>query len=173
MDPNLQWQPPPERPLPPPMRPPVQRAGTSWLPAALIGSAIVVAAGLISGALILKNKGGAADTKSTCQAWSETWVTLKEIPALPDGWNWNTPNIDRLIQSQNVPVGKTLDGFESEIAANPPDVARAARDYVAARRAQMESLANHSYTAADGEAVDTTLGHLNELCGIQSNGRPI
>jgi hypothetical protein len=166
MDPNLQWQ-------PPAVRPPGRRAGTPWLPAALIGSAIVVAAGLIGGALILKNKDGARETRSTCQAWSETWGTLKDIPALPNGWNWNTPNIDMLVQSQNVPVGKALDAFEAEIATDPPDVARAARDYVAARRAQMKSLANRTYTAADGEAVDTTLEHLNELCGIRSNGRPI
>ena len=174
MDLNRQWQPPPERPAsltPGPRR----RAGTPWLPAALIGSAIVIAAGLIAGALIFKDKGGGASVAkpSTCQAWSETWVTLKAIPALPNGWTWQTPNIDSLILAQNVPVAKALDGFESQIATDPADVAKAATDYLAARRAQMQSLQDRSYTAQDGAAVDTTLSRLNDLCGINAGGRPI
>ena len=176
MEPNLQWQTPPERPSSPLTPRPRRRTGTSWLPAALIGSAIVIAAGLIAGALIFKDKGATTTTAakpSTCQAWSQTWVTLKAIPALPNGWTWQTPNIDSLILAQNVPVAKALDGFESQIATDPADVAKAATDYLAARRAQMQSLQDRSYTAQDGAAVDTTLSRLNDLCGISAGGRPI
>ena len=175
---SMQWQ-PPQPPLVPPSPPPMRRPPRrrSWLPAALIGSAIVIAAGLVAGALILKDRAGsdgaASDRAGTCQAWSQTRQTLRSIPALPEGWNWSTPNIDNYIKIQNAPVGKALDLFEPEIAAEPADVAQAANDYVAARRHQMQSLTDHTYVAADGVSVDTALGNLNRLCGIQDNGRPI
>jgi hypothetical protein len=176
---SIQWPPPPP-PLPPPVRRlPLRR---SWLPAAIIGSAIVIAAGLVAGALILSDRAGSDGTGSdgtgsdgtgTCQAWTQTRQTLRSIPALPQGWNWSTPNIDNYIKIQNAPVGKALEAFEPEITAAPADVAQAARDYVAARRHQMQSLTDRTYVAADGVAVDTALGNLNRLCGIQDNGRPI
>jgi hypothetical protein len=142
------------------------------LPAAIIGSAIVIAAGLVAGALILKDR-GASDGTGTCQAWTQTRQTLRSIPALPQGWDWSTPNIDNYISIQNAPVGKALEAFEPEITAEPADVALAARDYLAARRHQMQSLTDHTYVPADGVAVDTALGNLNRLCGIQDIGRPI
>lgn len=170
---SIQWQ-PPRPPLPPPVPPPVRRPPPrrSWLPAAIIGSAIVIAAGLVAGALILSDR-AVSDDAGTCQAWTQTRDTLRSIPALPQDWNWSTPNIDNYIKIQNAPVGKALEVFESEIADDPADVAQAARDYVAARRHQMKSLTNHTYVAADGVSVDTALGNLNRLCGIQGNGRPI
>jgi hypothetical protein len=147
------------------------------LPAAIIGSAIVIAAGLVAGALILKDRtasdGAVSDRAGTCQAWTQTRRTLRSIPALPQGWNWSTPNIDNYIRIQNAPVGKALEVFEPEITAEPADIAQAARDYVAARRHQMQSLTDHTYVSADGVAVDAALGNLNRLCGIQDTGRPV
>ena len=170
------WQPPIQPPLPP--QQPGQPFGpgrSRWLPAAIVGAAIVVAAALVAGALILR--GGDAESAdasaTTCQAWTETRETLRSIPALPDGWTWDTPNIDTYIKNQNAPVGTALDLFEPKIAPMPADVAQAAHDYVDARREQMRSLADRSYTPADGKAVDTALGNLNRLCGIVDNGRRI
>ena len=71
MDTNPQWQP----------RPGAVAAATDrahqipWLPAAIIGSAIVIAAGLVAGALILKDNRGDSvpdGAMTTCQAWTET-----------------------------------------------------------------------------------------------------
>ena len=149
------------------------RVGRPWLPAAVIGAAIVVAAGLIGGALILNKKDDTASGPTTCEAWTETRLTLRAIPGLPNGWNWQTPNIATLIQNQNAPVAAALDLFEPKIAPQPADVAQAARDYVAARRNQIQTLSDRSYTPKDGEAVDTTLARLNELCGITPDGRRI
>ena len=166
---SMQWQ-PPLPPLPAPVhRPPLRR---SWLPAAIIGSAIVIAAGLVAGALILKDR-TVSDGAGTCQAWTQTRQTLRSIPALPQDWNWSTPNIDNYIRIQNAPVGKALEVFEPEITAEPADVALAARDYLAARRHQMQSLIDHTYVPADGVAVDTALGNLNRLCGFGDSGRPV
>ena len=157
---SMQWQPPP---VPPPANGRTDRTGRkSWLPAAIIGAAIVIAAGLVSGALILTSKDSGP---STCQAWTQTRQTLKSIPALPDGWNWTTPDIDNSIRNQNEPVAQALDAFEPEIADKPADVAGAAKQYVAARRTQMQALTNRTYVPADGAAVNTALGNLDRLCG--------
>jgi len=159
---GMQWQ-----PLPPP---PAKRA---WLPAAIIGAAIVAAGGLVAGAVILSDDGPPAGAGTTCQAWISTRDTLRAIPALPTGWNFNTPNIDNDIRIQNAPVDRALDLFEPEIAAEPADVAGAAREYVAARRGQMLALADRTYVPADGAAVDLALDRLNQLCGIKTAGQPI
>ena len=157
---SMQWQPPP---VPPPANGRTDRTGRkSWLPAAIIGAAIVIAAGLVSGALILTSKDSGP---STCQAWTQTRQTLKSIPSLPDGWNWTTPDIDNSIRNQNKPVAQALDAFEPEIADKPADVAEAAKQYVAARRTQMQALTNRTYVPADGAAVNTALGNLDRLCG--------
>jgi len=175
MDPNLQWRPPADPPLPPPgvAR---QRSGKPWLPAAIIGAAIVIAAGLVAGALILKKdnaKVAAESGPTTCESWAETQVTLRSIPALPDGWNWDTPGIDIFIKNQNAPVGKALDLFEPKIKPTPIDAAQAAQAYVAARREQIRTLSNRTYTPEVGAAVDDALQQLNEVCGINTEGRPI
>lgn len=166
MDPNLQWQ-PSALPPSPPARP---AAARGWLPAAIIGGAIVLAAGLIGGAMILKRGDSAQAGPTTCGAWSETRLTLRSIPGLPNGWTWQTPNISTDIKKQNAPVARALDLFESKIAPEPVDVAEAARDYVSARRSQMQALSDRTYTAQTGEKVDAALAHLNELCGIPLDG---
>jgi hypothetical protein len=171
MHPHLPPQPHSQPPLPPPGfdRPSTRR---SWAPAAIIGSAIVLAAGLVAGAVILRG-GSDGGGPTTCQAWTQTRQILRAVPGLPQGWNWGTPDIDRLIKAQNAPVGTALDVFAGQIAAEPADVARAAREYVAARRTQMESLADRTYVPADGAAVDAALGRLNRLCGIPESGQSI
>lgn len=173
MDTNPQWQPPAGAPLPPP---PSGRTRSPWLPAAIIGSAIVVAAGLVAGALILKDSRGDSvpdGGMTTCQAWTETRLTLRAIPALPNGWTWDTPNIDNLIKIQNAPVAIALDLFEPKIAPEPADVARAANAYVAARRQQMQALTDRTYTPKVGETVDAALENLNQLCDIPGERRRI
>lgn len=160
MDMNSPWQPAEDAPVLPPVLQPSPRK--PWLPAAIIGSAIVVAAALVGGALLLRGKGSAG----TCQAWGETGQTLRSIPALPKNWNWETPNIDTDIKNQNAPVGAALDIFEGKIADKPADVAQAAHDYVAVRREQMRTLADHSYVASTGTAVDNALAQLDQVCGI-------
>lgn len=169
MDPNLQWRPPVQPPFPPA---PAPRSARPWLPAAIIGAAIVIAAGLVGGALILR-KDSAANGPTTCTAWAETRLTLRSIPALPNGWTWRTPNIGTLIKNQNAPVAKALDLFEPKIAPEPADVARAAQQYVAARREQIQTLNDRTYTPEVGAAVDAALTRLNALCGIPADGRPV
>jgi hypothetical protein len=161
---SMQWQPPP---LPPASDRSGPKAKKSWLPAAIIGAAIVIAAGLVSGALIMRSQDGGT---TTCQAWSQTRQTLRSIPALPQGWNWSTPDIDNYIRIQNEPVANALAVFEPEIADKPADVAEAAQQYVSARRKQMQSLTDRTYVPADGVAVNAALGNLDRLCGITGNG---
>lgn len=172
----MPWQPPlPPGPPPPPPYGPV-RARSRWLPAAIIGAAIVIAAGLVAGSLILNRDRAAApaaeNATTTCEAWAQTRDALRAVPPLPSDWTWKTPNIDLLVKFQNGPVGYALDRFEPQINSEPADVAQAARNYLVVRRAQMRALADRSYQPADGTAVDAALSRLNELCKIPTNSRP-
>ena len=115
---NMPWQPP--TPVTPARR---------WLPAAIIGAAIVIAAGLVAGAFVLKDRNsGPSAAGSTCQAWKQTRLTLLAVPSLPNGWSWTTPDIDNAIRLQNAPVGNALGIFETQIVSDPADVAEAARE---------------------------------------------
>lgn len=169
----MPWQPPPLQPPPPPYRP--DKARSRWLPAAIIGSAILIAGGLVAGSLILRGDRAAPVAEAgatTCQAWAQTRDALRAVPPLPNGWTWRTPNIDTLIRFQNGPVGYALDRFEPQIKPEPAEVAQAAREYLTVRRAQMAALADRSYRPADGAAVDAALERLNRLCNIPTNSRP-
>lgn len=147
-----------------------QSPGRRWLPAAIVGAAIVIAGGLIGGALILKDT--SAQQASTCQAWKQTRLNLLAVPALPDGWAWDTPGIDSTISLQNAAVANALDVFEGQIASEPTDVEQAAHQYVTARRAQMQALADRTYTGQVGNTVDTALDRLDQLCQVEGIGRP-
>jgi hypothetical protein len=109
------------------------------------------------------NSGAAS---STCNAWRITKPALDAIPSLPDGWDWNTPNIDRYISDRNAALARALDLFEPKIAGEPANISAAARDYVSAKRTEMQKLSGHTYTAADGVPGNTALAALNQLCGI-------
>lgn len=142
---------------------------------AILAAALVVATGLVAGALILRDTrtAPAADAgTTTCEAWAQTRLALRAVPPLPDGWTWDTPGIDTLVEFQNGPVGFALDRFEPQINPEPVEVAQAARDYLGVRRTQMRSLADRTYRPADGAAVDDALTRLNQLCGITSGARP-
>ena len=140
-----------QQPAPPPGFEP--RPQRRWLPAAIL-------------------KDTSATKDSTCQAWKQTRLNLLAVPALPNGWAWNTPGIDDAISLQNAAVGNALDVFEGQIASEPADVAQAARQYVTARRAQMQALADHTYTGQVGDTVDTALNQIDQACQVQGTGRP-
>jgi hypothetical protein len=179
--PNL----PPEHSAPPPwaqVRAPRPRR---WLPLAIISAAILLAAAIVAAAIILSRgrdnpvapsisvsqppttTNSVAASSSTCNAWRTTKPALDAIAALPDGWDWNTPNIDTYIANRNAAITKALDLFEPKIANDPADISAAAHEYVAAKRTEMQKLADHTYTAADGVPGNSALAALNQLCGIR------
>jgi hypothetical protein len=147
-----------------------------WLPLAIVTATILLAAAIVAAAIILSgsmsdNPGtlsltaspsptasvSAAATSSTCNTWEITKPALDAIPGLPDGWDWNTPNIDTYIANRNAAIARGLDLFEAKIAAEPADVSAAAHEYVSAKRTEMEKLSDHTYTAADGVPGNTAL----------------
>ncbi|WP_142305079.1 hypothetical protein [Mycobacterium avium] len=177
---------PPGPPTPwPPYYPPAQPA-RRWLPVAIIVAAIILAAALI-GAVILSRgpntaapaapaptsiagapaPANAAVDSSTCKAWQSTKPALDAIPALPDGWDWNTPNINTYISNRNAAITKALNLFEPKISDTPADVAAAARGYVAAKRDEVRMLADRSFTSADAVSVNTTYAQLNQICSTK------
>lgn len=175
---------PPEYPAPPPGQPYLPPPPTPSRGPWIILTGIVLAAALILTAVLLA--GGTKDdtttppslatptaptsaapaaASSTCEAWRTAFSVLDAIPALPPGWNWDTPYIDTLISNRNAAATRVLDIFEPKIADQPADVAAAARTYVAERRKEMRLLSDHSYSAVDAVAGNVALGELNQLCG--------
>ncbi len=173
--PPHQWH----QPYPPPPAPTQNRR---WIPAAIISAGIIIAGALVGGAVLLSNgnkteantavAGGqpavnAAADSSTCQAWKTTRAALRQVPALPAGWDWNTPNIDALVANRNAATNAILQQFTPEIAATPADIADAANDYVASKRREMATLAERTpFTDAEAAAGNAALGRLNQACGL-------
>jgi hypothetical protein len=156
-----------------------------WLPLAIVTAAILLGAAIVGAAIIVSGgrHNNAAPTttvsqsptpttsgaaaSSTCNAWRTTKPALDAIPSLPDGWDWNTPNIDRYISDRNAALARALDLFEPKIASEPADVSGAAHDYVSAKRTEMQKLSDHTYTAADGVPGNSALAALDQLCGVK------
>lgn len=148
-----------------------------WIPAAIISAGIVIAGGLVGGAVIMSNgknapnttsaAGVAAADSSTCQAWKTTRAALDQIPPLPAGWDWNTPNIDILVANKNAATSAVLQQFTPEIATAPAELAGAANSYVAAKRREVMTLADRTrLTSAEAAAGNDSLARLNRLCGM-------
>lgn len=166
------WPPYPGYPPPPQSR--------RWMPYATL-AAIIFAGALIAVAIMISggNKSHQAapsgapatsatvptESTATCKAWRTTSAAFDAIPHLPDGWDWDTPNIDTLISNQKMAVDKALGIFESKIVASDPEqVVSAAHAYIAAKRTELSHLASHTITEADGTAVDASSATLNQLC---------
>lgn len=169
--------PPPVPPYPPPGKPPTSRA--PWV----IFASILAAGVLIAGAILLTSGKGENTVQSTapgssataaandisssatCVAWRPTEAALDRIPLLAAGWGWDTPGIDETIASIGDSVTTALDMFEPKInPADPPVVVNAARDYVAAKRNEIEKLKDRTFTGSDGVAVTVAFTTLKELC---------
>lgn len=173
---------PPGPPAPwPPYYPPAKPA-RRWLPVAIIVSAIIIATAVISAVLLSRSPNTAtpaapvptavasapaqtdAASSSTCKAWQSTKPALDAIPALPAGWDWNTPNIGTYISNRNAAITKALDLFEPEIANTPAEVATAARGYVAAKRDEVRMLTDRTFTSADAVTVNAASAQLSQIC---------
>ena len=156
------------QPFPFPHHPPGRRG---WVPAAIVAAGIIIAAAVIAGAVTANGHrsdtaigANPATAESTCAAWRATASALKDIPELPAGWTWQTPNIDMLIANHSALVSQTLDTFEPRIGDTPPDLAAAARTFVSARRHEILLLANRTYTRTDGAQGDAAFEQLNQFC---------
>ncbi len=175
-------QPPPPQWGPPP---PVQQT-RRWLPAAIIGAAVIIAGAVVAGAVLINagsNDTAASNTaspsaaavptaqvsaadSSTCKGWAAAGAALRSIPALPSGWDWNTPGIDAIITDQSAAIEAALGMFEGDITeSDPPQVVAAAREYVAAQRQGMQQRADHTYTGA-GAPVTAARVKLDYACGV-------
>lgn len=172
-----QWH----QPYPPAPAPTQNRR---WIPAAIISAGIIIAGAVVGGAVIMSH-GDKADSNavatsgqsaavaaaadsSTCQAWKTTRATISMIAPLPQGWDWNTPNIDTLIGNRVTATETALNLFAPEIADQPADAAEAANDYVASRRKEMKMLTERTYTSADAVAVNDAAFRLNQTCGLSN-----
>ncbi len=160
----------------PPAGPPERsRKPRPWLPAAIISAGIIIAGAIIGGAVV--STGNRADSNattsvaateasSTCQAWKTTRTAINAVPALPVGWDWDTPNIDTYINNRLLALEKALALFEPKIADEPADVAAAARAYIEARQNEFAAMRNRTYSANEQVPSNMAGGTLNQVCGI-------
>jgi len=124
---------PPQQPPPPPQWAPTPPTNQSrlWLPAAIISAAILITGAVIGAAIIINSGSSTTDTatspnpsataptapgtqvnaadSSTCEGWASAGAALDTIRALPAGWDWDTPGIDRTIADQMLPVTENAD----------------------------------------------------------------
>jgi hypothetical protein len=107
----------------------------------------------------------AADSP-TCVGWRSVQPSLDLIPGLPDGWDWDTPNIDRTIAERNAEINKVLDIFEPLISDQPADLAKIAHTFVDGRRNETRLLAAHTFQGSDGVAGNVAYTQLNQQCGV-------
>lgn len=179
-----QWhQPYPAGPTQPYPATPGSPANRRWIPAAIISAGIIIAGAVVGGAVITNrgDKGEATSApagqtvntatpagveSSTCKAWAASRTTIAMIPALPQGWNYNTPNIDTYIGNKVTATNTALDLFVPRIAAEPADVAAAANDYVAAKRKELAMMTAHTYDLPQQVAVNDAMVRLNQVCGL-------
>lgn len=174
-----QWhQPNPAGPTQPYPPAPAPTSNRRWIPAAIISAGIIIAGAVVGGAVIM-NHGNNADTStaassgpaagsaaadgSTCKAWAAFHNTMSKVPPLPQGWDWNTPNIDTYIGNRARATEAALELFVPRITPEPADVAAAANDYVAAKRKEQQMLIERTYTG-DVAATDAAF-RLDQLCG--------
>ena len=163
-------------------QPAAPASGTrKWIPAAIIAAGIVIAGGVIGGAVLLNGHQSVTERAATgtpgvdatasgigtptCEAWLTTKAALNAIPPLPNGWDWNTPHIDVYIANAGASAEKALNLFEPQIAPEPANVAAAAHAYVDAKRASIEKLSAHTYTAEEAAAGNVALAKLDQICG--------
>jgi hypothetical protein len=160
--------------LPPPPPPSGHRR---WIPAAIISAGIIIAGIVVGGAVMSNgnrsdsnatNSAVATEAISTCQAWKTTRTAINAVPALPVGWDWDTPGIDIYINNLATSVETALALFEPKIADEPANVAAAARAYIEARQIEYAALRNRTFTGNESVPVNMALGTLNQLCGITS-----
>jgi hypothetical protein len=109
-----------------------------------------------------------AATSSTCTGWRAVSPSISEIVPLPDGWDYDTPNIDQYINDHNASVIKLMDIFEPLISDEPADVAKIAHTFVDSRRNEAKLLAAHTYRGSDGAAGNVAATQLDQLCGADT-----
>lgn len=151
----------------------------------MIPSAILLGCTLIAGALLI-GLGGSGDSpattttsnpasappssgaldNSTCLAWETVTAQVSTVPALPDGWGWDTAGIDAIIAERTAALAAAMDSFEPQIAEDPANVAAAAHSFVAAKRAEIQGLQDGTFTASQAQTVNAAAAALNELCGL-------
>jgi hypothetical protein len=110
---------------------------------------------------------GVAPDAPGCNAWVTARRELEAIPSLPAGWDWNTPDIDRLISDQHAAMNPVLDTFARTIDELPADnVTPLARRYIQAQRDNMQRQVSRTATAIDVDLVRSAYNVLNWACGL-------
>lgn len=107
----------------------------------------------------------AAPGTTTCQAWQKARAKMDDAPALPDGWDWNTPDIDTLIGERAKVINQALDEFDPQIKNEEPlMVAVFAHIFVKDKRTEMRRLTTHAWSPMDSLHANIDQQGLDKAC---------
>ncbi|WP_131806845.1 hypothetical protein [Mycobacteroides abscessus] len=157
-----------------PYKPPRNRT-----PVALV-VAIIVAGGLIAGAVLLaggKNATPAPTTvasptapvaasaadSGTCRAWTDAKRDLDTVPLMPNGWETD-PNRNVYIDNQANLLNPILNKLEKAITPSPDYVASAAHSFIQRQRDAIAAARNGTYASALTDQISTAYDKLDALC---------
>ncbi|GAB7065819.1 hypothetical protein H7J06_26845 [Mycobacterium hodleri] len=94
-------------------------------------------------------------TGTTCDGWGDMKRDFQGMTQMPDGWTYDTPQIDIVIASRAAQLAKLLDIFTPQITPEPADVAAAAHAFVAAQSTEGPKLIAHTFGPADRANIES------------------
>jgi hypothetical protein len=106
-------------------------------------------------------------TGTTCDGWGDMKRNFQGMTQMPDGWTYDTPQIDIVIASRAAQLAKLLNIFTPQITPEPADVAAAAHAFVAAQSTEGPKLIAHTFGPADRANIDAAGVALDRACGMQ------
>jgi hypothetical protein len=108
----------------------------------------------------------ASSSSSTCGGWATVKSDMQGMTKLPDGWTYDTPQIDITIHGRAAQLDKILPLFVDEITPEPADLAATAHAWVDAQSVEAPKLTDHTFTPADRAAIDAAAHALDVACGM-------
>lgn len=144
-------------------------------------AALIVIAGLAAAAVIVATSGPPAASSSasaptsvargtgfgdTCVAWSSVKTQMKAMTTMPDGWTYETPQIDIVIAARAAQLKTTIRLFTKDIMADPPQAAAAAHAWADVQSTEGPKLLDHTFGPEDQSKIDAAAHALDAACGM-------
>ncbi|OBG70981.1 hypothetical protein A5700_00905 [Mycobacterium sp. E1214] len=103
--------------------------------------------------------------QSTCAGWTTVKSDMQAMTQLPDGWTYDTPQIDIAIHGRAAQLDTIVKLFVDEISPEPADLAATARAWVEAQSVEGPKLVDHTFAPADRANIAAAAHALDTACG--------
>ncbi|CAN5314997.1 hypothetical protein BH09ACT8_BH09ACT8_66550 [soil metagenome] len=144
-------------------------------------AAVILIAGVVTAAIIVATGGPPAASShaiaptsvargtgfgDTCAGWSSVKSQMEAMTKMPDGWTYDTPQIDITIAARAAQLKTLVNLFVKDIMADPPEAAAAAHAWVDAQSTEGPKLINHTFGPDDQTKIDAAAHGLDVACGM-------